>query len=57
MLKAIKNSYVSLFKVVKVDKDNGYVYYEDVFTKRKYRIIDVAMSSTVKVSKKREIYI
>lgn len=44
MLEAMNNSYVSLFKVIDVDGTNGYVIYEDVFTKKHYKIIDKSMS-------------
>ena len=55
-LECMNNSYVSLFKVVAVDRDNGYVTYQDVYTKKKFKIIDIAMSSSLIISKKREIY-
>lgn len=57
MLSAMKNSYVGLFKVIKTDSEEGYVYYQDVFTNKKFKIIDIAMSSTLKVDKKMPIYI
>ena len=56
MLNSMNNSYVGLFKVIGVDKDNGYITYEDVFTKKKFKVIDIAMSSTLKINKKRMIY-
>lgn len=56
MLKCMKDSYVSLFKVIAVDRNEGYVTYQDVFTKKEFKIIDIAMSSTLCVDKKREIY-
>ena len=46
MLKAMKNSIISLFLIKDVDKDNGYVTYEDVFTKKQYQVVDVALSSS-----------
>lgn len=52
MLNAMKNSYVSLFKVVKTDENNAYVYYEDVFTKKIYKVIDISLSISYKVSSK-----
>ena len=57
MLNAMKNSYVGLFKVIKVDSEEGYVYYQDVFTNKKFKVIDIAMSSTLKVDKKMPIHI
>ena len=56
MLKCMKDSYVGLFKVIAVDRNDGYVTYQDVFTKKKFKIVDIAMSSTLRVDKKREIY-
>lgn len=52
----MNNSYVSLFKVIDVDRNNGYVTYQDIFTKKKFKIIDIAMSSSLVINKK-EIYI
>lgn len=46
MLKSMLNSHASLFKIVATDRANGYVTYEDVFTKKKYKVVDIAMSST-----------
>ncbi len=46
MLKSMNNSYVGLFKVISADKENGYVYFEDVFTKKKFKIIDISLSSS-----------
>ncbi len=57
MLNSMKNSYVGLFKVVEVDRNDGYITYEDVFTKRKFKVIDIAMSSTLKIDKKRMVYV
>lgn len=56
MLNSMKNSYVSLFKVVDTDFENGYVTYEDVFTNKKYKIIDMAMSGTLKIDENRMVY-
>lgn len=56
MLNSMKNSYVGLFKVIDADRNDGYIIYEDVFTKKKFKVIDIAMSSTLKVDKKRMIY-
>ena len=44
MLEAMKNSYVGLFKIIKSDDIDGYLYIEDVFTKKKFKIIDVSLS-------------
>jgi hypothetical protein len=57
MLNSMKNSYVGLFKVVAADMDDGYITYEDVFTKKIFKIIDIAMSSTLKIDKKRMMYV
>ena len=57
MLNSMKNSYVGLFKVIDTDRNDGYITYEDVFTKKKFKVIDIAMSSTLKVDKKRIIYV
>ena len=35
MLKSMNDSYASLFKVVSSDYNNGYIIYEDVFTKKR----------------------
>ena len=40
----MKNSYVGLFKIIKSDDIDGYLYIEDVFTKKKFKIIDVSLS-------------
>lgn len=57
MLNSMKNSYVGLFKVVATDINDGYITYEDVFTKKRFKVIDIAMSSTLKVDEKRMIYV
>lgn len=57
MLHSMKNSYVGLFKVVKTDFENGYVYYEDVFTHKRFKIIDIAMSSSYRVTKDKTLYL
>ena len=57
MLYAMKNSIVGLFKVINFDNINGYVTYQDVFTHKKYKIIDISMSSLGNVYEKQEIYI
>ena len=57
MLEAMKNSYVGLFEVIDVDVSDGYVTYRDVFTKKKFKIIDIAMSSTLQISKNKKVYL
>ena len=56
MLEAMKNSYVGLFKLIDSDIIDGYIYIEDVFTKKKFKIIDVAMSVNNIKNMKRKIY-
>lgn len=56
MLKSMKDSYVGLFKIIAVDKNDGYVTYQDVFTKKKFKVIDIAMSSTLRINKRLELY-
>ncbi len=56
MLNIMNNSYVGLFVVVDTNRDNGYITYEDVFTHKRIKVIDISMSSTFKVNKKRTIY-
>ncbi|MBR2827978.1 MAG: hypothetical protein IKE70_01945 [Bacilli bacterium] len=56
LLNAMNNSFVSLFKIIDCDHETGYVTYEDVFTKKKYKIIDVAMSSLANINNKKEKY-
>lgn len=55
-LECMKNSYVGLFEIIAVDRDNGYVTYQDVFTKKKFKIINIAMSSTMRIDKKIKFY-
>ena len=56
MLNSMNNSYVGLFKIIDTDRDDGYITYEDVFTKKKFKVIDIAMSSTFIVNEKFDIY-
>ena len=56
LLNAMNDSFVSLFKIIDYDHETGYVTYEDVFTKKKYKIIDVAMSSISNINNKKEMY-
>ncbi len=57
MFYAMNDSIVGLFKVIGYDNVNGYVTYQDVFTKKKYKIIDISMSSLGKLNEGRELYI
>ena len=57
MLNSMMNSHASLFKIVDVDSTNGYVIYEDVFTKQKFKIIDIAMSCTSTIDNKKATYV
>ncbi len=56
MLEAMNQSYVSLFKIIDVDSDNGYITLEDVFTKKTFKVIDVALSSSSNTKNKFYIY-
>lgn len=56
MLNSMNNSIVGLFKVISADSNEGYVVYEEVFTKKRYTIVDIAMSSTFDFNEKNEIY-
>ena len=56
MLYAMKNSIVGLFKIINYDNINGYVTYQDVFTNKKYKIIDISMSSIGKINEKQDIF-
>lgn len=56
LLNAMKNSYVGLFKVVGAEREKGYVIYQDVFTNRRFKIIDIAMSSTLATDKRKCYY-
>lgn len=57
LLRSMKNSVVGLFKIIAVDSDNGYITCEDVFTHKKYKVIDIALSSTTKIDKYMTIYL
>lgn len=57
LLNSMNNSYVGLFKVIDVDRKEGYVTYEDVFTKNKFKVIDISMSSTLYIDKDKIIYV
>lgn len=56
MLDSMKNSYASLFRLVDVNREEGYVIYEDVFTYKRFKVIDIAMSSTLRMDTKRFVY-
>lgn len=56
LLKAMNESYVGLFKVTDIDFDNAYVTYEDVFTHKKFKVIDISMSAFSKVDDDNPIY-
>ncbi len=56
MLECINNSYVGLFKVIKTDAKEGYITLEDVFTKKTFKVIDVALSSSFKVENNPTLY-
>jgi len=56
MLQAMRDSVVGLFKVIDYDVGDGYVTYQDVFTNKKYKIVDVSMSSTGQLIKDLDIY-
>lgn len=57
LLKSMNNSYVGLFKVIAVNKEEGYVTYQDVFTHKRFKIIDISMSSTLIINKSNPVYI
>ena len=56
LLKAMNNSFASLFKIVDVNREEGYVCYEDVFTDKRYNVIDVSLSITHIVDEKNPFY-
>lgn len=55
MLDAMKNSYVGLFKVLVCDSETGYVTLLDVFTRKVFKIVDIALS-THHIDRKRDVY-
>lgn len=58
MLYAMNNSVVGLFKVINIDFDNCYVTYEDVFTHKTYKIIDITFSTIYKnLYKEKNLYV
>lgn len=48
MLESMNSSVVSLFQIESADSSEGYVIYKDVFTRKKYKIIDITLSFTFK---------
>ncbi|MDD4187967.1 MAG: SEC-C domain-containing protein [Bacilli bacterium] len=48
MLNAMKESYVGFFKIISKDYENSYVEIEDIFTKKKFKIIDIALATLTK---------
>lgn len=58
MLDAMNNSVVGLFKVINIDFDNCYVTYEDIFTHKTYKIIDITFSTIYKnLYKEKDLYV
>lgn len=58
MLDAMNNSVVGLFKVINIDFENCYVTYEDVFTLKTYKIIDITFSTIYKnLYKEKDLYV
>ena len=58
ILNAMNNSVVGLFKIVDIDSDNCYVTYEEVFTHKKYKIIDISCATINNFNyQKQNIYI
>ena len=53
----MKDSIVGLFKIINYDGMTGYVTYQDVFTNKKYKIIDIFSSSLELLYKDKEVYI
>ena len=56
MLYAMRDSIVGLFKIVDYDHMNGYVIYEDVFTNKRYKVIDISLSSVGPLNKDIDLY-
>ena len=57
ILNSMNNSFTGLFKVVSADRENGYAYLEDVFTHKRYKIIDISLSSTFNNKRNIDIYV
>ena len=45
MLYAMQSSFVGLFEIKKTDFSNGYVFIEDIFTHKKFKITDISLSA------------
>ncbi len=56
MLESLIHSYASLFKVISGNINTGYVTLEDVFTKKRYKIIDTSLSLSFYVNHSPELY-
>ncbi len=56
MLQSMKESYVGLFRLVGTDVDNGYAEIEDVFTNKRFKIIDIRLSTVMAPNDKIYIY-
>ena len=56
MLKAMNKSYVGLFKVISTDVNEAYLEIEDVFTKERFKIIDIGGSIDDKIAKNAYYY-
>lgn len=57
MLKAMNNSFASLFKIINTDIETGYITVMDVFTNKEYKFIDAAFCTNIYMIKKTTIYI
>ncbi len=56
MLKRMNRSYVGLFRILSVDRENAYVELEDIFTKKRFTIIDIGISATIEEPSSMYIY-
>jgi hypothetical protein len=45
-MESMLNSKLGLFSIEKIDKEQGYVYLEDVFTGEEHQIVDIALSNS-----------
>lgn len=57
LLNSMNNSYVGLFKITDVDKTKGYVFYEDVFTHKDFKVIDISISITLQIDVEKPTYV
>lgn len=57
MLESMNNSYVSLFKIIDNDRTNAIITYQDVYTNKRYKVIDIGMSATLIINPKNPKYI